>query len=171
MMITGGDNPPSRLQTGGNQVVQGCSTATTLEAVVGEIGIFVSCSQIQDHHSGAHEEDKSSAIVGNIWHFDSKIGMDGRECFLGIKVESIKPQVDRRTEFRPQQPIKGMNINGSLHMAVQTGVLIEIIAALSAKVRWCSFSILRTQGHAAAAISEAGTSTVFARRARLSQNI
>ena len=98
--------------------MQGCSTATTLEAVVGEVGIFVSCSQVQDHHSGAHEEDKSNAIVGNIWHFDSKIGMDGLECFPGIKVENIKPQVDRRTEFGPQQPFRGLNINGSLHMAI-----------------------------------------------------
>ena len=55
-----------------------------------------------------------------------------------------------------------MNINGSLHMAIQTGVLIETIAALGAKVHWCSFNIFRTQDHAAAAIAKAGTSTDFA---------
>jgi adenosylhomocysteinase len=67
-----------------------------------------------------------------------------------------------RTEFGPQQPFKGMNINGSLHMTIQTGVLIETIAALGAKVRWCSCNIFSTQDHAAAAIAKAGTSTVFA---------
>ena len=43
-----------------------------------------------------------------------------------------------RKEFGPSQPFKGMNINGSLHMTIQTGVLIETLAALGAKVRWCS---------------------------------
>merc|ERR1711933_442278 len=60
------------------------------------------------------------------------------------------------------QPLKGLNINGSLHMTIQTGVLIETLAALGAKVRWCSCNIFGTQDHAAAAIAKAGTSTVFA---------
>jgi len=67
-----------------------------------------------------------------------------------------------RTEFGPSQPFKGMNINGSLHMTIQTGVLIETLAALGAKVRWCSCNIFSTQDHAAAAIAKAGTSAVFA---------
>merc|ERR1712195_211235 len=67
-----------------------------------------------------------------------------------------------RTEFGPAQPFKGMDINGSLHMTIQTGVLIETLAALGAKVRWCSCNIFSTQDHAAAAIVKAGTSTVFA---------
>merc|ERR1711959_810710 len=54
------------------------------------------------------------------------------------------------------------NINGSLHMTIQTGVLIETLAELGAKVRWCSCNIFSTQDHAAAAIAKAGTSTVFA---------
>merc|ERR1712113_561293 len=57
---------------------------------------------------------------------------------------------------------KGMNISGSLHMTIQTGVLIETLAALGAKVRWCSCNIFSTQDHAAAAIAKAGTATVFA---------
>merc|ERR1712038_116923 len=65
-------------------------------------------------------------------------------------------------EYGPSQPFKGMNINGSLHMTIQTGVLIETLAALGAKVRWCSCNIFSTQDHAAAAIAKAGTSTVFA---------
>jgi len=67
-----------------------------------------------------------------------------------------------RKEYGPAQPFKGLNINGSLHMTIQTGVLIETLAALGAKVRWCSCNIFSTQDHAAAGIAKAGTSTVFA---------
>merc|ERR1739836_14710 len=67
-----------------------------------------------------------------------------------------------RKEYGPSQPFKGMNINGSLHMTIQTGVLIETLAALGAKVRWASCNIFSTQDHAAAAIAKAGTSAVFA---------
>merc|ERR1712056_32027 len=61
-----------------------------------------------------------------------------------------------RKEYGPSQPFKGMNINGSLHMTIQTGVLIETLAALGAKVRWASCNIFSTQDHAAAAIAKAG---------------
>jgi adenosylhomocysteinase len=67
-----------------------------------------------------------------------------------------------REEFGPAQPFKGLNISGSLHMTIQTGVLIETLSALGAKVRWASCNIFSTQDHAAAAIAKAGTSTVFA---------
>jgi len=67
-----------------------------------------------------------------------------------------------RKEFGPSKPFAGLNINGSLHMTIQTGVLIETLAELGAKVRWCSCNIFSTQDHAAAAIAKAGTSTVFA---------
>merc|ERR1719465_371287 len=59
-------------------------------------------------------------------------------------------------------PLKGVNVSGSLHMTIQTGVLIETLSALGAKVRWCSCNIFSTQDHAAAAIAKAGTSVVFA---------
>ena len=62
-----------------------------------------------------------------------------------------------RAEFGPAQPFKGMDINGSLHMTIQTGVLIETLAALGAKVRWCSCNIFSTQDHAAAAVAKGGT--------------
>merc|ERR1712076_274758 len=65
-------------------------------------------------------------------------------------------------EYGPAQPFKGMNINGSLHMTIQTGVLIETLQALGATVRWASCNIFSTQDHAAAAIAKAGTATVFA---------
>merc|ERR1740127_18598 len=67
-----------------------------------------------------------------------------------------------RKEFGPSKPFKGVNVSGSLHMTIQTAVLIETLAALGAKVRWCSCNIFSTQDHAAAAIAKAGTSTVFA---------
>merc|ERR1712032_1654873 len=67
-----------------------------------------------------------------------------------------------RKEFGPSQPFKGLMICGSLHMTIQTGVLIETLQALGATVRWCSCNIFSTQDHAAAGIAKAGTATVFA---------
>src|SRR3954469_1552626 len=57
-----------------------------------------------------------------------------------------------REEYAKQQPLRGLNIVGSLHMTIQTAVLIETLAALGATVRWCSCNIFSTQDHAAAAI-------------------
>jgi len=67
-----------------------------------------------------------------------------------------------RSEFGASQPLKGARITGSLHMTIQTAVLIETLAALGAEVRWCSCNIFSTQDHAAAAIAAAKTSAVFA---------
>jgi adenosylhomocysteinase len=61
-----------------------------------------------------------------------------------------------RREFADVQPLKGARITGSLHMTIQTAVLIETLAALGAEVRWASCNIFSTQDHAAAAIAEAG---------------
>src|SRR5881275_2521898 len=66
-----------------------------------------------------------------------------------------------REEFAPQQPLRGARIAGSLHMTVQTAVLIETLKALGAEVRWASCNIYSTQDHAAAAIAGGGVS-VFA---------
>jgi adenosylhomocysteinase len=68
-----------------------------------------------------------------------------------------------RAEFGPSQPLAGARIAGSLHMTVQTAVLIETLRALGAEVRWASCNIYSTQDHAAAAIAEAGV-PVFARK-------
>jgi len=67
-----------------------------------------------------------------------------------------------RSEFGPSKPLKGARITGSLHMTVQTAVLIETLAELGAEVRWCSCNIFSTQDHAAAAIAAAKTSAVYA---------
>jgi adenosylhomocysteinase len=61
-----------------------------------------------------------------------------------------------REEYAAAQPLKGARITGSLHMTVQTAVLIETLTALGAEVRWCSCNIFSTQDHAAAAIAAAG---------------
>jgi adenosylhomocysteinase len=66
-----------------------------------------------------------------------------------------------REEFAKSQPLKGARITGSLHMTIQTAVLIETLQALGAEVRWASCNIFSTQDHAAAAIAAAGT-PVFA---------
>src|SRR5881398_2736349 len=66
-----------------------------------------------------------------------------------------------REEYGPKQPLKGARIAGSLHMTIQTGVLIETLKALGADIRWVSCNIYSTQDHAAAAIAKGGT-PVFA---------
>ncbi len=66
-----------------------------------------------------------------------------------------------REEFAAKQPLKGARITGSLHMTIQTAVLIETLQALGAQVRWASCNIFSTQDHAAAAIAAKGT-PVFA---------
>jgi adenosylhomocysteinase len=66
-----------------------------------------------------------------------------------------------RDEFAPEQPLRGARVAGSLHMTIQTAVLIETLQALGAEVRWASCNIYSTQDHAAAAIAARGT-PVFA---------
>ncbi|SEO93147.1 adenosylhomocysteinase [Aquisalimonas asiatica] len=66
-----------------------------------------------------------------------------------------------REEYRAKQPLKGMRIAGSLHMTIQTAVLIEALVELGAEVRWASCNIYSTQDHAAAAIAKSGV-PVFA---------
>jgi adenosylhomocysteinase len=66
-----------------------------------------------------------------------------------------------RVKYGPSQPLKGVRITGSLHMTIQTAVLIETLQALGASIRWASCNIYSTQDHAAAAIAKKGTA-VFA---------
>jgi len=68
-----------------------------------------------------------------------------------------------REEFAKSQPLKGARISGSLHMTIQTAVLIETLQALGAQVRWASCNVFSTQDHAAAAIAAKGTA-VFAHK-------
>ncbi|MBP8849186.1 MAG: adenosylhomocysteinase, partial [Breznakibacter sp.] len=66
-----------------------------------------------------------------------------------------------REKYGKEKPLKGADIMGSLHMTIQTAVLIETLVELGANVRWCSCNIYSTQDHAAAAIAAAGV-PVFA---------
>ncbi len=66
-----------------------------------------------------------------------------------------------REEYGPELPLRGARIAGSLHMTIQTAVLIETLKALGAELRWCSCNIYSTQDHAAAAVAASGT-PVFA---------
>ena len=66
-----------------------------------------------------------------------------------------------RKKYGEEKPLAGARISGSLHMTIQTAILIETLVALGAEVRWASCNIFSTQDHAAAAIAEAGTA-VFA---------
>merc|ERR1712166_375187 len=97
---------------------------------------------------------------------DSKVKDMGLAEFgrkeLNIAEHEMPGLMACRKEFGAAQPFKGLNISGSLHMTIQTAVLIETLHALGAKVRWCSCNIFSTQDHAAAAIAKAGTSVVFA---------
>ncbi len=67
-----------------------------------------------------------------------------------------------RKKYGSEKPLKGLKIMGSLHMTIQTAMLIETLYELGADIRWASCNIFSTQDHAAAAIAKAGTSAVFA---------
>src|SRR4249919_1026404 len=62
-----------------------------------------------------------------------------------------------RAEYAASKPLTGARVTGSLHMTIQTAVLIETLQALGAELRWASCNIFSTQDHAAAAIAERGT--------------
>ncbi len=82
---------------------------------------------------------------------------------LAIAETEMPGLMATRAEYGPSQPLKGARIAGSLHMTIQTAVLIETLKALGADIRWASCNIYSTQDHAAAAIAEAGI-PVFARK-------
>ena len=75
---------------------------------------------------------------------------------IEIAEKEIPGLMSIRKKFGPKKPLKGARVMGSLHMTVQTAVLIETLVELGADVRWCSCNIFSTQDHAAAAIAKAG---------------
>ena len=92
----------------------------------------------------------SEYIVKDIW--PRRIRPQGN---LHRRDRDARPDGDARG-IRRKQPLKGARIAGSLHMTIQTAVLIETLKALGADVRWVSCNIYSTQDHAAAAIAAAG---------------
>ena len=75
---------------------------------------------------------------------------------IAIAETEMPGLVSLRTKYGAEQPLKGARICGSLHMTIQTAVLIETLVALGAEVRWASCNIYSTQDHAAAAIAAEG---------------
>src|SRR6185437_12312518 len=91
---------------------------------------------------------------------DIKLAEWGRKEILIAETE-MPGLMAIREEFAATRPLAGARIAGSLHMTIQTAVLIETLQALGAQVRWASCNIFSTQDHAAAAIAARGTA-VFA---------
>ena len=76
-----------------------------------------------------------------------------------------------REEYGDKKPLKGARIVGSLHMTIQTAVLIETLNELGADVRWASCNIFSTQDHAAAAIAAGGNTSICGQRAKLGRTL
>src|SRR5437016_5674422 len=80
---------------------------------------------------------------------------------IGVAEQEMPGLMAIREKYGAQKPLKGVRVTGSLHMTIETAVLIETLAELGASVRWASCNIFSTQDHAAATIAKAGVS-VFA---------
>ncbi|MEO5734591.1 MAG: adenosylhomocysteinase, partial [Rubrivivax sp.] len=93
---------------------------------------------------------------------DPRLAAWGRKE-IGIAETEMPGLMAIRHEFAKAQPLKGARITGSIHMTIQTAVLVETLQALGAQVRWASCNIYSTQDHAAAALVDAGT-PVFAHK-------
>jgi adenosylhomocysteinase len=96
---------------------------------------------------------------------DYKIKDIGEAAFgrkeLDVAEHEMPGLMATREKYGPAKPLDGVRVMGSLHMTIQTAVLIETLKELGGDVRWCSCNIFSTQDHAAAAIVESGT-PVFA---------
>ncbi|HKJ18834.1 MAG TPA: adenosylhomocysteinase [Xanthomonadales bacterium] len=107
------------------------------------------------------EQDQSVQAAVTDYHVaDISLADFGRKE-IAIAETEMPGLMSVREQFAEQQPLKGARIAGSLHMTIQTAVLIEALEALGADVRWASCNIYSTQDHAAAAIAAGGT-PVFA---------
>src|SRR5262249_18433470 len=82
---------------------------------------------------------------------------------IGIAEHEMPGLMALRGKYAPTRPLQGARIAGSLHMTIQTAVLIETLQALGAEIRWVSCNIFSTQDHAAAALAVKGT-PVFAKK-------
>ena len=91
---------------------------------------------------------------------DINMAKDGRNA-IGISEKEMPGLMVTRRKYGPKKPLKGKKITGSLHMTIETAVLIETLVDLGADVRWASCNIFSTQDHAAAAIADSGV-PVFA---------
>src|SRR5436309_2410746 len=102
----------------------------------------------------AHAKPKAAAASDYIVRDISLADFGAKE--ISIAETEMPGLMATREEYGPKQPLKGARIAGSLHMTIQTAVLIETLAALGADIRWVSCNIYSTQDHAAAAVAAAG---------------
>lgn len=102
-----------------------------------------------------HPQKKDCKMSNDYFVKDISLAEFGRKE-LDIAETEMPGLMALREEFGDSQPLKGARIVGSLHMTIQTAVLIETLTALGADVRWASCNIFSTQDHAAAAIAAAG---------------
>ncbi len=101
--------------------------------------------------------NKAAAKIAADYHVaDLSLGDWGRKEILIAETE-MPGLMAIREEYAPLQPLRGARVTGSLHMTIQTAVLIETLQALGAEVRWASCNVFSTQDHAAAAIAARGT--------------
>src|SRR5215210_772832 len=103
----------------------------------------------------------SSAPKAHDFHVKDLTLADWGRKEISIAEHEMPGLMSVRKKFGPQKPLAGVRITGSLHMTIQTAVLIETLKELGADVRWASCNIFSTQDHAAAAIAKSGT-PVFA---------
>src|SRR5690349_25005564 len=104
--------------------------------------------------SAVHHTSRSSGHTGHAADFavaDLALSDWGRKE-IRIAETEMPGLMAIREEFARSQPLKGARITGSLHMTIQTAVLVETLQALGAEVRWASCNIFSTQDHAAAAL-------------------
>src|SRR5690606_8346004 len=103
---------------------------------------------------------KSFSTAGDYKVADISLADWGRKE-IDIAEHEMPGLMSIRRKYAPQAPLKGVRVTGSLHMTIQTAVLIETLKDIGADVRWASCNIFSTQDHAAAAIAATGT-PVFA---------
>ena len=116
--------------------------------------------QPDNHDSGRPPHDDAQSTAADYKVADISLAEFGRKE-IRLAEHEMPGLMAMREEYGEAQPLAGARIMGSLHMTVQTAVLIETLTALGADVRWASCNIFSTQDHAAAAIAEAGV-PVFA---------
>ena len=127
------------------------------------ISLYVYCDMSADLLEAAASESEVCSMTAKAHDYavaDLGLAAYGRKE-ISIAETEMPGLMATRAEYAASQPLKGARIAGSLHMTIQTGVLIETLKALGADVRWASCNIYSTQDHAAAAIAAAGT-PVFA---------
>ncbi len=102
-------------------------------------------------------------LVKNLPYKVSDIGLaDWGRKEIGLAKNEMPGLMAIQNKYGPQKPLRGLRVMGSLHMTIQTAMLIETIKELGADIRWASCNIFSTQDHAAAAIAKAGSAAVFA---------